>query len=87
MHAISCVRCYCPDYIPRYKLWKGLVAPMWLVIRFCTWISDVTLVTSQVMKVSHEALHHLPPGPHQDPATLVKNMICLLQMITAKCAL
>ena len=39
------------DYIPRYKLWKGLVAPMWLVIRFCTWISDVTLVTSQVMKV------------------------------------
>ena len=41
----------CADYIPRYKLWKGLVAPMWLVIRFCTWISDVTLVTSQVMKV------------------------------------
>ncbi|KAL3160021.1 hypothetical protein ABBQ38_010407 [Trebouxia sp. C0009 RCD-2024] len=40
-----------PDYIPRYKLWKGLVAPMWLVIRFCTWISDVTLVTSQVMKL------------------------------------
>lgn len=40
------------DYIPRYKLWKGLVAPMWLVIRFCTWISDVTLVTSQVMKVT-----------------------------------
>lgn len=28
---------------------------MWLVIRFCTWISDVTLVTSQVMKVR---LHH-----------------------------
>lgn len=47
------MRGYCfADYIPRYKLWTGLVAPMWLVIRFCTWISDVTLVTSQVMKVS-----------------------------------
>ena len=43
------------DYIPKYKLWTGLVAPMWLVIRFCTWISDVTLVTSQVMKVRHSA--------------------------------
>ncbi len=46
---------------------------MWLVIRFCTWISDVTLVTSQVMKVSHVALHHLPPSPHQIPMTVVKN--------------
>ncbi len=46
---------------------------MWLVIRFCTWISDVTLVTSQVMKVSHVALHHLPPGSHQDPATVAKH--------------
>lgn len=45
-----------PDYIPRYKLWKGLVAPLWLIIRFCTWISDVTLVTSQVMK--HELANH-----------------------------
>jgi len=45
---------------------------MWLVIRFCTWISDVTLVTSQVMKVSHVALHHLPPGPHQDLAAVIK---------------
>ena len=47
----STLTCWAADYIPRYKLWKGLVAPMWLVIRFCTWISDVTLVTSQVMKV------------------------------------
>ena len=52
---------------------------MWLVIRFCTWISDVTLVTSQVMKVGHVALHHLPPGPHQDPAAVVKHVL-LLQM-------
>ena len=45
---------------------------MWLVIRFCTWISDVTLVTSQVMKVSHVALHHLPPGPYHIQVTGVK---------------
>jgi sulfoquinovosyltransferase len=39
-----------PEYIPKYT-WRGFVRPMWWVIRFCTWISDVTLVTSQVMKV------------------------------------
>eukprot|EP00891_Asterochloris_glomerata_P003976 jgi/Astpho2/3976/e_gw1.00063.105.1_t len=36
-------------YIPKYT-WRGLVRPMWWIIRFCTWISDVTLVTSAVMK-------------------------------------
>ena len=30
---------------------------MWLIIRFCTWISDVTLVTSQVMQVSLAITH------------------------------
>ena len=57
---------------------------MWLVIRFCTWISDVTLVTSQVMKVSHVALHHLPPSPQQDPGAVVKHILLLLMSTFAK---
>lgn len=38
-----------PEYIPKYT-WKGLVAPMWAVIRWCTRRADLTLVTSKVMK-------------------------------------
>jgi glycosyltransferase involved in cell wall biosynthesis len=39
-----------PEYIPRYT-WKGLVAPMWSIIRWCTRRADLTLVTSAAMKV------------------------------------
>lgn len=39
-----------PEYIPRYT-WKGLVAPMWSIIRWCTRMSDLTLVTSKAMQV------------------------------------
>ena len=39
-----------PEYIPRYT-WKGLVAPMWSIIRWCTRMSDLTLVTSKAMMV------------------------------------
>eukprot|EP00892_Ulva_mutabilis_P010709 jgi/Ulvmu1/800/UM010_0174.1 len=38
-----------PEYIPRYT-WSGLVAPMWSIIRWCTKMSDLTLVTSKAMK-------------------------------------
>lgn len=38
-----------PEYIPKYT-WSGLVAPMWSVIRFCSRMADLTLVTSKVMK-------------------------------------
>ena len=34
----------CPaEYIPKYT-WRGLVRPMWWIIRFCTWISGQRLV-------------------------------------------
>ena len=39
-----------PEYIPRYT-WKGLVGPMWGLIRFAARMADLTLVTSKVMKV------------------------------------
>jgi hypothetical protein len=39
-----------PEYIPRYT-WRGLVAPMWSIIRWCTRRADLTLVTSKAMKV------------------------------------
>lgn len=39
-----------PHYIPRYT-WSGLVGPMWSVIRWCTKMSDLTLVTSKAMLV------------------------------------
>eukprot|EP00955_Chlamydomonas_euryale_P053819 355623-Chlamydomonas_euryale.AAC.1 len=39
-----------PDYIPKYT-WHGLVHPMWSIIRWCTRVSDLTLVTSKAMKV------------------------------------
>jgi sulfoquinovosyltransferase len=39
-----------PEYIPRYT-WKGLVGPMWSIIRWCTRMSDLTLVTSKAMMV------------------------------------
>ncbi|KAF8059985.1 SQD2 [Scenedesmus sp. PABB004] len=38
-----------PEYIPRYT-WRGLVAPMWSIIRWCTRRADLTLVTSKAMK-------------------------------------
>eukprot|EP01024_Parvocaulis_polyphysoides_P067884 TRINITY_DN8196_c1_g2_i1.p1 TRINITY_DN8196_c1_g2~~TRINITY_DN8196_c1_g2_i1.p1 ORF type:complete len:486 (+),score=63.09 TRINITY_DN8196_c1_g2_i1:36-1493(+) len=42
-----------PKYIPQYT-WKALAKPlqygMWLVIRFCTSMADLTLVTSLAMK-------------------------------------
>lgn len=38
-----------PDYIPKYT-WKGLVQPMWSIIRWCTRRADLTLVTSRAMK-------------------------------------
>ena len=40
-----------PEYIPRYT-WKGLVGPMWGLIRFAARMADLTLVTSKVMKVA-----------------------------------
>ena len=61
-----CVRCGCakalmlqvvsyhthiPYYIPQYT-WSGLVEPMWKLIRFCTLMADLTLVPSNMMKVS-----------------------------------
>ena len=39
-----------PEYIPQYT-WKGLVKPMWNIIRFCTLMADLTLVPSKAMKV------------------------------------
>ena len=45
-----------PEYIPRYT-WKGLVGPMWSIIRWCTRMSDLTLVTSKAMKVRARAHH------------------------------
>ena len=39
-----------PEYIPMYT-WKGLVEPMWTIIRYCTLVADLTLVPSQAMKV------------------------------------
>jgi sulfoquinovosyltransferase len=37
-----------PEYIPRYT-WRGLVEPMWSIIRWCTRRADLTLVTSAAM--------------------------------------
>ena len=39
-----------PEYIPKYT-WRGLVEPMWKVIRYCTLVADLTLVPSKAMKV------------------------------------
>jgi Glycosyltransferase Family 4 len=44
-----------PEYIPRYT-WKGLVEPMWNVIRFFTHRADLVLVPSQAMKVRYTTL-------------------------------
>ncbi|XRB20163.1 sulfoquinovosyl transferase [Pseudoscourfieldia marina] len=38
-----------PEYIPRYT-WRGLVEPMWSVIRFCSRAAHRTLVTSTIMR-------------------------------------
>ena len=35
----------------RRYTWKGLVGPMWSLIRFAARMADLTLVTSKVMKV------------------------------------
>ena len=41
-----------PEYIPKYT-WKGLVGPMWRIIRFNILMADLTLVPSNTMKVPH----------------------------------
>ena len=46
-----CWYAYC-----RYT-WKGLVGPMWGLIRFAARMADLTLVTSKVMKVRHDAMY------------------------------
>jgi hypothetical protein len=38
-----------PEYIPMYT-WKGLVEPMWKIIRFNVLMADLTLVPSKTMK-------------------------------------
>ena len=43
-----------PEYIPQYT-WRGLVEPMWKLIRFCTLMADLTLVPSKAMKVGPAA--------------------------------
>lgn len=40
-----------PEYIPMYT-WKGLVEPMWKIIRFNVLMADLTLVPSKTMKAS-----------------------------------
>ena len=40
-----------PEYIPKYA-WRGLVEPMWNIIRYCTLVADLTLVPSRAMKAS-----------------------------------
>ncbi len=44
-----------PEYIPKYT-WKGLVGPMWRVIRFNILMADLTLVPSNTMKVPHSPM-------------------------------
>lgn len=44
-----------PEYIPKYT-WKGLVGPMWRVIRFNILMADLTLVPSKTMKVTAQPL-------------------------------
>jgi len=39
-----------PEYIPRYNLWTGLVAPMWALIKMCSRWCNLCLVTSSVMQ-------------------------------------
>ena len=52
-----------PEYIPKYFAgWRGLVEPMWNLIRWCTAQSDMTLVTSKAMKVSRYRV--LASGEH-----------------------
>ncbi|PNW71812.1 hypothetical protein CHLRE_16g689150v5 [Chlamydomonas reinhardtii] len=38
-----------PEYIPKYT-WRGLVEPMWSIIRWFTRTADLALVTSHAMK-------------------------------------
>ena len=59
-----------PEYIPKYT-WKGLVGPMWRVIRFNILMADLTLVPSKTMKVNVWTCHcrplpaTLPFGPRE----------------------
>ena len=39
-------------HIPKYTGGRGLVEPMWDIIRYCTLVADLTLVPSKAMKVS-----------------------------------
>jgi hypothetical protein len=50
-----------PEYIPKYT-WAGLVHPMWSIIRWCTRMADLTLVTSKAMKVSSSRPGQAMPG-------------------------
>ena len=61
-----------PEYIPKYT-WKGLVGPMWRVIRFNILMADLTLVPSKTMKVSISRCHFAFL-----PATLPFAARCLL---------
>lgn len=52
-----------PEYIPKYT-WKGLVGPMWRVIRFNVLMADLTLVPSNTLKVPPSLTSPLsPPTP------------------------
>jgi len=52
-----------PEYIPMYT-WKGLVEPMWKVIRFNVLMADLTLVPSKTMKARPAAA----PPARRSPA-------------------
>ena len=62
-----------PEYIPRYT-WKGLVGPMWSIIRWCTRMSDLTLVTSKAMLVRTTRL------------TAVLQVLCTTLLLVFSCA-
>jgi hypothetical protein len=56
-----------PEYIPKYT-WKGLVGPMWRVIRFNILMADLTLVPSKTMKArlcTPSQLHPLAAPAYQ----------------------
>lgn len=51
LHVQVSYHTHIPEYIPKYT-WKGLVGPMWRVIRFNILMADLTLVPSKTMKVN-----------------------------------
>ena len=69
-----------PEYIPKYT-WKGLVGPMWRVIRFNILMADLTLVPSKTMKV--------PPAlsPMLMPSLLHTNHVHALCWMTLRVTL